>query len=70
MCVAFGSMLSVLRERNIRKDVLIFSKPLIKVNNNTRIKFFGTKCLINFVTNDILLEKIKRHIYLWKIVQH
>jgi hypothetical protein len=55
MCVAFGSMLSVLRERNTRKDVLIFSKPLIIVNNNTRIKFFGTKCLSNFVTNYILL---------------
>jgi len=62
MCVAFGSMLSVLRKRNTRKNVLIFSKPLIKVNNNIRIKFFVTKCLSNFVTNDILLEKIKRNI--------
>jgi len=55
-------MLSVLRERNTRKGLLIFSKSLIKVNNNNKIKILVTKCLSNFVTNDILLERIKRNV--------
>lgn len=43
----------VLRDRNPRKDLLIFSQPLIKVNNDNTIKFLVTKCLSNFVKNNM-----------------